>query len=912
MLGGMDSGDRRMLEELREAQRELRTRLEVLDRKLASLEEKIAEPIVEKSAAPPVAERIHVAPPPLPRAVTPPAPRPAWPALEPAAPLVSLPPQFPAPPPQPERSFEFQLGSVWLVRIGMVLLLTALVFLGNWAYQQYHEQIGPVGKLGLLALAGSALSGFGGWLERREEGMRNYARVVLGGGLATLYYATYAAHFVAGLRVISSPEIGGVLLLLVAAGIVWIAERRRSETIALGAILLSYYTSALNPVRSFSLLANLLLTAAAVTFLVRNRWAKMSLASLLAAYAHFGWTQWFGAGVDHDGLAPFSFLAAIWVLFTVGAFFSAPESFPRGTRAAFASLNNAALLFFGVAILNQTHPEARWLFCTIYGAALLGLAWFAARKMPAETFLDGALLAQGLGLLSLGVVAETSGYQTSLVLAAESAILLSCGRGRHGWIFDAGAMLAAGLSFCGVVWSYRMASVAPIPRGLLELVLFLYDARWTKRLAGAEKRWSAPAAIYSGLALAVGGILIFEQVKAEPLRVVVLALLAVALAVTMAWHGLPELALLAQGYLVAGHVGVQVERLPWWSPAIVLMATVILSWWWQKWPGVPLSTRQARGIELLFAIGAVALLQSWLGPLWPEVTWTLVAAALALAFLLYGLATKQVVFGIAGQWFAGVTAWWFFAAVAGENRPFWGTRLGAVEILIACSLLLPRLLAQDEHRGYREMLARGYQVVAALMLITWTFQYLPKAWQFFFLVAVAVGLLALAGWRKSAAAALFAAGLAMAGLGAFWFGGTEAVSVPGFVAILLLLAAQRGLKKTALGPAEINAAIIGLALASLWLLLWRWTQKPGVDLPVTLAWSLAAPVIFGLGIYWRERAYRLGGLAVLATAIGHILLVDVWRLESLYRILSLFAAAGALLLLGFLYNRHGEKWKAWL
>jgi len=39
--------------------------------------------------------------------------------------------------PLPKASFEMRLGTYWLVRIGIVLVLTSLVFCGTYAYQNY-------------------------------------------------------------------------------------------------------------------------------------------------------------------------------------------------------------------------------------------------------------------------------------------------------------------------------------------------------------------------------------------------------------------------------------------------------------------------------------------------------------------------------------------------------------------------------------------------------------------------------------------------------------------------------------------------------------------------------------------------------------------------------------------------------
>ena len=49
------------------------------------------------------------------------------------------------------------LGTYWLVRIGIVMLLTGLVFFGNYAYQNFIVHFGPAGKVLLLYLASGAL-----------------------------------------------------------------------------------------------------------------------------------------------------------------------------------------------------------------------------------------------------------------------------------------------------------------------------------------------------------------------------------------------------------------------------------------------------------------------------------------------------------------------------------------------------------------------------------------------------------------------------------------------------------------------------------------------------------------------------------------------------------------------------------
>jgi len=51
---------------------------------------------------------------------------------------------------------------------------------------------------------------------------------------------------------------------------------------------------------------------------------------------------------------------------------------------------------------------------------------------------------------------------------------------------------------------------------------------------------------------------------------------------------------------------------------------------------------------------------------------------------------------------------------------------------------------------------------------------------------------------------------------------------------------------------------------------------------------------------------------VLACALGRVALFDLWKLETLYRVLSFMALGIVLLVLGFIYSRYQEKIKQWL
>ena len=112
---------------------------------------------------------------------------------------------------------------------------------------------------------------------------------------------------------------------------------------------------------------------------------------------------------------------------------------------------------------------------------------------------------------------------------------------------------------------------------------------------------------------------------------------------------------------------------------------------------------------------------------------------------------------------------------------------------------------------------------------------------------------------------------------------------------------------------NLRTAIIAVAtLASVWLWVTRFATAHGQSSGLTVAWALLALVVFIAGLALRERVYRVGGFAILALAVGRIFIIDVWQLETLYRILSFLVLGAVLLLLGYFYNRFADSIRRWL
>ena len=180
---------------------ELSRRVNDLQAKIAGLQK--SEPPTVQPETPPTATAISspIAPPPII----------SQPSINPKskASAETLPPTAKAAPAPEKNSIEMRVGTYWLVRVGVVMLLAGFAFFVNFAYHHVIARLGAAGKISLLYLGGALLLGLGALWQRRgvKDPLKNYAQVLFAGGLAAVYFTTFAAHHVPALRIISD-EIG--------------------------------------------------------------------------------------------------------------------------------------------------------------------------------------------------------------------------------------------------------------------------------------------------------------------------------------------------------------------------------------------------------------------------------------------------------------------------------------------------------------------------------------------------------------------------------------------------------------------------------------------------------------------------------------------------------------------------------
>ena len=900
--------------ELAEIPIELRPWPEVMAMTATPTDTVLLETEVKPSAVPPpLPPALPPALPPIPVVPaylksTAPAPEPGsqTPAAQKTAPAV------PAAPPVAKQSLELRVGTYWMVRVGVVILLTGIVFLANLAYREWITQMGPAGKLSLLYLASGVLLGVGAWLQRKaaQASLNNFAQVLLAGGLGAVYFTTYAAHHYEPLRVIGSAALDGALLLAWAGFIVWLADRKKSETLALFALGLGYYTAVVTRVGTFTLYSNLVLTVATVFFLVRNRWAHLTLAGLVASYGGFAFWRFFHDGhwllgaPTEDLVLSALFLAGYWVCFTAATFLAQGDLLADKRRAAFLSANNAAFFVLVTLSMAAARGWQLWQFCLGFGAVLLGLAAFARTRLPQEPSVRAAYLTQGLLLVTLGLITKFSGQQLAVLLAAESVVLLTLGLRQPSRLLRAGAFVVATLAAGWFVLGWEPGQ--PVALGLGVTGLLLFNAWWMGRHEDpADTTLLRPRTTWLSLLPLVAGAATILQHAASNSRIAVW-LMGAGLLLTLSVHVLRtrEITLFAQGYLFLAHgfwlgSGGGWSALPAWRPVLLLLGTLAVIHWWTR-QTVLGNRKLAETFETGYALAVVALLYSWLHGHFAEPQWLLVSSALALAVTTYGALTRAWRLAAAGQCFALVAAAGFSQHLQ-VPHPEWAFALAPIAMLLIVSAAthwatVRRTELTGELRATLQVVADAYKCVAFAMVVAMVFRYVPlehRPWTFALLGGAFFGV---AGWLRTPQP-LLASGLLL-GLGLLTLlapsgpGGTL-FSVPNLLAVLLPLALQQVARRVPDRfpmPANMHIVVLLLAGGFLWLHVTRWLIPERDGHFFTVAWSVLGPVFFAIGVWLRERTYFMLGLGCLLAALARVVLHDVWQPELfLLNLLPMFA-----------------------
>ena len=652
---------------------------------------------------------------------------------------------------------EMKLGTYWLVRVGILMLLTGFVFLAKYFLTSNEVSAGL--KVASLYVLSASLLGVGFWIGKTRETMRNYGEVLAAGGFAAVYFTTFAAHKVPGLDIISSPLVAGILMLSWAAVMVYTADRKQSQTLAVMGVLLAYYTLLIDQAVLFSLFSALILSGAALIFLLRNRWTIVGSCSLGGTYLAFAYWRfpellsWLGsASPASESFWPaYGFLICYWATFSAAVFLS--DYLAEKERSALAGLNNAAfLVFFGLG-MGRHYPDQFWLFSLIAGFVFLLLSGLSDRRLGRGTLIGALYLTKGLVLITLAFFMKLSGFSLAVLIAAQSCVLLVVAVSRRNKVLEVAAHLSACLAvFYTVVseaggpekfWFVEFSEGIPAVASFAQLFFLVFCAWWSRNRrgpTGSESPLDTRALFYLGLGVLA---LLFGAYSdlTDNWRALVLVGLGACAALLGGWRRfkLEELGVVGQVFSAVAAITFLMQLTGSGAPPVIQSILVLVLYLglvhWAAHTRLPLPGRGGILIQWLFAVVFVAALplaiEEHAGL--PRAAWVLLPGLLALALTVYGYRMRITALAVLPQTYHLIAAYLSESGFPGEHWLIGFCPLVLLLLnIILVSCLCRRVDMGSQPKQIAQLLEAGVLLLRILALVffgSFVHRYVPVAWQ---------------------------------------------------------------------------------------------------------------------------------------------------------------------------------------
>ncbi|MHB9081056.1 MAG: DUF2339 domain-containing protein [Pirellulaceae bacterium] len=305
-------------------------------------------------------------------------------------------------------SMEFAVASTWLLRLGVVILVMAVGFFLKYSIDR--DLIGPLGRVGISMLAGAGLLAAGIRLLGKQY--HAFGQGLIGGGLAMLYFAVFAAFRFYHL-IDMVPAFALMAVITFATG--GLAIRVNSLLVAVLGILGGYGTPVMlstgevNFVGLFSYM--LLLGCGVLGITYKKNWHLLNYLSFLCTYVlFFGAMQKYEVG-DFWRVMPF--LTAYFILFSTMVFVFYLASRTKSTLLESIGLLVNAGIYFAVSYnLVSEKYDYRWV-------AVVSLALAAFYVMHVWYCLIRRVLDRELMFCFIGLAAFFLAVTVPLVLSRE-------------------------------------------------------------------------------------------------------------------------------------------------------------------------------------------------------------------------------------------------------------------------------------------------------------------------------------------------------------------------------------------------------------------------------------------------------------------------------------------------------------
>ena len=848
---------------------------------------------------------------------------------------------------EPSESLEIKLGTYWFVRIGVLLLLTGLGSLA-WFNKDFFLELSKETKVTLFYILSFGMGGLGMWLHRRKKELQNFGQVLIAGSFAGTYFTTYAAHIFQPVKIIESPTLALILLFLLGALMIGAAEKLKSQTIALFAIGSSYYATYVPLIHQGTispwiiLASNLILAIASVVFMVRNQWFRIPAMSMGASYLGFSIWRFLEKSPDYFILVTL-FLGSLWLVYTVAVFICKHKEFTDNQRATFLTLNNAALFgFMTWEVLKLSEPDF-WILPLSIGLILIGCAFISSRLLKKNPLTKNAYIVQGLSLATLGLMAtKQSESIKGPILAVEALVLMFSSKRLKNIIIQYAAVVVslASLAFGFISifdnnGDYFMSSLT-ITGFLLACGIFsakfienknkILFRNFTSYFTGAA------ILIFTGAVLYQLNNLENSVITSPFYNLLILSSIPIIGCISHYFLKIRELTLLAQipfFFVAVFSLDFIADQGSIFKTISILLLTLCFIHWWKIQGHLILDPNNhntrllkiPRIIEACYSVVLVAQIFSWSISTTMDKApngepWLWLGPLLAMALMIYSIATKLKYLGALSQLFLG------FACLIQIETCLEGHNENPLLALIPMATILATLLLvkigvqklsplKEQLKKYLSTIQTFYTILFTILVILWVFNYCPGKYQSLVSMILTVTCLQV-GTKMFASHKNLAQYLSLSYLvtGFLYLAGelsdnnTSILSLLGIFIIMVLQQASKLNKSSFAIPTNAqNYLILATAVA---VFVWCTVKVSDTSAGLrTITWAGLAVIYFLAGISLKERWYRLIGLSTLGISLLSLIPI-IWDMPTELKIASLFVLGAVFVGLGYIYTRYKD------
>ena len=331
-------------------------------------------------------------------------------------------------------SLEQRIGTQWVLIAGVIAVIFGVVFFLKYAYD--NDLVGPLGRVIIAAIAGLVALVAGEITRRRDYGI--VAKGVTAMGFAILYAASFSAYRLYGL--IEAPSAFGLAVVVTAAAMVY-AVRLDEVMMAALALVGGFLTPVIastgenRPMGLFSYV--LVLGTGAMLCACYRKWRTVNAIAFLGTYVlYVGWFEkFFRPELElSEGMPEQTAIAMGWlgVFFAVYLVLPLLNGLVRKVRAqqedVWLVLANAAVVFYHFWVM-LFDDQRDGLACVAIGmcVAHLVMMWVVNRRSRDDLNLQIALLVTGLFFVTIAVPLYLRMYSVAMVWAAEAVVVAVIG-----------------------------------------------------------------------------------------------------------------------------------------------------------------------------------------------------------------------------------------------------------------------------------------------------------------------------------------------------------------------------------------------------------------------------------------------------------------------------------------------------